>query len=325
LFRACIPKRQNCQKSHNLACGMCHYNDQHKCFEQILVVVDKTFEKHMDDLKHSKTCKIIPVDFRKHHQGQTQEMEKAMEEHKPQWMIMLPTGDTMTREAIKCTLECYKKKGGKNVVMKSLMMAEQATEEPTKMLPELEKCMMECFPKTSCVLRCQMGLECLDYFVEEVKEKKTWRLPLGNGKFSPIAGMDVACALGKICEQQQMDPKCAGKTFNLTNKDKIDGQRLAEMTSTALNMDTKYENMDMNEAQERLRKFIRHDSMTMTHEMHRELTSKAEVCGLMFAFKMVQAGKYDTVTEDLKMIIGKDPMPIEEYLRKNQDRFKGSN
>lgn len=321
------------RRGYKLAEVMCRTNDEKGTFQCISIVVDKKFEKHMKDIK-GKGCKIHAIDFEKQKQDPS-EIEHIVTQHKYDWLVMVPAGDHFQPAHVKCVSMIWKKHNGSNVMLLSMAKIEEANKSPLKELYQAEKYVQEMFPQKHVILRKQMLLQDLDFFADELKEKKAWRLPTGEGAFSPVCLRDdVACAICHICKQKNMDEHFQGKVFSLTNTRALNGNQLAEVTRTALKEEVKFESISMEQADEILKKFRNESSnrgMIETikdtvrggkHEMHRHLMSDAERMGLLAGFEMIAEGKYNFVTDHVKMITGKDPMSIEDYLRKHEDNFK---
>jgi hypothetical protein len=314
---------------HKLAKVMCECNDEKRVFQCIGIVIDKKFEKHMEDFKRCKTCKIHAIDFEKQKQDPT-ELERIVTQHRYDWLVMLPAGDHFRPAHVKCVSMMWKKHQGKNVMLLSMAKVEEAEKSPLKELMEAEKCVQECFPQKNVILRAQLALQDLDFFATELKQKRAWRLPIGNqGAFSPICLQDdMACAICHIAKEKNLEERFQNKIFTLTNTRAVTGNQLAEVTRTALGEDVKYEAIGMEEADEILKKFQKQSSDrergggNKHHEMNRHLLSDAERMGLLVVFGMIEQGKYNFVTDHAKMITGKEPMSIEDYLREHEENFK---
>lgn len=302
-----------------------------RCAKCFVVVVDKSFEKEMEDIRHGH-CAIEAIDMRKLKQS-PEELEAVMKKHKVDWLVIQPSGDSYcSPEQVKMTMEAYKKCGGHNCIMNSIAKCDECEDHPMKECHQSEEIVKRCCPNSYVILRVQMPLMELDFFAEGVQKERKWMLPTGNSNFSPVSTKrDLACCIGHIVKEQKMSQRFAGQTFTLTNREKINGQRLAQMTGSAFNEDVKFQNISLEDACKILDRYVggggrRDDDDDRAQggkSLRRRLLNHCEKDMLLAMFKMIQHNKYDFTTDDVKKISQKDPMTVEEYLRKREANLRG--
>lgn len=320
---------------HELVKSICRYMEkEHRCAKCFVAVVDRSFEKEMKDIT-TKYCAIEAIEMRKLKQS-PEELERAMKKHNTDWLVVQPCGDSFSgQEEVKTVLECYKKYGGQNIILNSIAKCDECDDQPMKNCHMAEQMVKQYFPKTHVILRKQLALMDLDFFADAVKEQRKWMLPTGQANFAPVSNKrDLACCMGHIVKEQRMDQKYAGQTFTLTNSEKVNGERLAQMTGSAFNEEIGFQNISIDECRKILDRYVgggeRHkrededDQQQGRRQLRRRLLNRAERDMLLSVFKMVANNKYDFTTEDVKKITGKDPMTIEDYLRKREGHLRGS-
>lgn len=325
---------------HEFVKSVCRYMEKtERCAKCFVVVVDKSFEKKMEDIRHGHGhCAIEAIDMHKLKQS-PEELESVMKKHKVDWLIIQPSGDTYSsHEQVKMTLEAYKKCGGHNVIMNSIAKCDECQDRPMKECHLSEEIVKRCCPNSYVILRVQMPLMELDFFAEGVQKERKWMLPTGNSNFSPVSTKrDLACCIGHIVKEQKMVQRFAGQTFTLTNREKINGQRLAQMTGSAFNEDVKFQNISLEDACKILDRYVgggggshgdddgrRDDSGQGRKSLRRGLLNHCEKDMLLAMFKMIQHNLYDFTTEDVKKISQMEPMSVEEYLRKREAHLRGN-
>jgi len=317
---------------HELVKSVCRYMEKkHRCAKCFVAVVDRSFEKEMKDIS-TKYCAIEAIEMRKLKQS-PEELERAMKKHSVDWLVMQPSGDSFSNlEEVKTVLECYKKHGGQNVIMNSVAKCDKCEDHPLKDCHMAEQMVKQHFPKTHVILRVQLPLMDLDFFADAVREQRKWMLPTGQANFAPVSTKrDLACCMGHIVKEQRMEQKYAGQTFTLTNREKVNGERLAQMTGSAFNEDVGFQNISIEECRKILDRYLGgggeggdEDQQQGRRQLRRRLLNRAERDMLLAVFKMICNGQYDFTTEDVKKITGMDPMGIEEYLRKREGHLRGS-
>jgi len=259
-------------------------------------------------------------------------LNEIMKELQYDWLVMLPLGDTFSPHCVPETIELWKRNRGKNVMLLSKAQCDQSQKEPMKMLCEAERSVRQQFPETNVIIRGQFLFNDLDFFVDDVQKNKTWRLPLGNGAFSPIRVKELAMCVGYITRCKNLNEKFQGKMFTITNMEQVNGQALADMSRSALNEDVKYENITLDEASQILKRHqhgggssiraVINKLASSKRDMRRRLLTNTEREMILACFELVQQNQYSFTTDHFQQITGMQPMSVEEYLRKHEDNFK---
>ena len=297
----------------------------------IVALCDNRYKDALRDIE-GQTLKLESIDFEKMRQD-PKELERVISENQIRCMILMPFGDTFQPGHIQTALEAFKRQRGTNVVMISQLGCDSDL-SPLNQLRQAELKLREQFPENNCVLRCGVTLQSLDFFADDLRERKTWRLPAGNGKFAPVCLRDdvAACAL-VVSKDAQLKPEYRGKIFTLTSNQPIDGNTLAEMTNSAFREEVRYENISLDEARkniERHRGGGEQDRPTQAmaggqrDRLNRHLVSSWEVSAMLNKYQLVASNKAAGISDHVKVIAGKEPMSVQEYLQKHEEYFKPS-
>src|SRR5690242_9481363 len=92
-------------------------------------------------------------------------------------------------------------------------------------------------------------------------------------------------------------------------RNNMDGQKIAEEASQRLDMRIQVEEVSLDRIKEILRR-----NMKKSHEAVIEL--------IVEIFELISEGKMDKQTDDLKKLLGTDPMSVADFFEKNQREFK---
>ena len=121
------------------------------------------------------------------------------------------------------------------------------------------------------------------------------RGPAGNGRVAPVLRDDVAEAIVTMLTQPGHD----GATYTLTGPIALTLAEVAEQLSRATGKAVRYENETLDEAKASRAKYGAPDW---------------EVEGWITTYLAIAAGEMDIVTDDVKSLIGRLPVSVEEFL-----------
>ncbi|MBD1853298.1 SDR family NAD(P)-dependent oxidoreductase [Leptolyngbya sp. GB1-A1] len=139
-----------------------------------------------------------------------------------------------------------------------------------------------------------------------VRDNDELALPLGNGKTSPIAAVDVARAVSVILD----DPAPhIGQVYNLTGFESADLNHYAHVFSEALGRTIHYRNLPLSGWVATLREFG-----VPTHLVN-HLAVMAE---------LHTQGRYDRMTDDLFKLTGKMPTSLYDFVKLHAAEFTQS-
>jgi uncharacterized protein YbjT (DUF2867 family) len=138
---------------------------------------------------------------------------------------------------------------------------------------------------------------------DSVRESDQIRLPLGDGKTSPIAAEDVALVIATLIA----DPRPhIGKIYHLTGPQSENMHFFAQEYSRALGRTVTYHDIPVAPWRDELlqRGLPVHlvDHLATMADLHR-------------------AGRYDRMSDDVLKVTGQQPMRVEEFVRKNASAF----
>jgi len=316
--------------AHHVLQSMGRTNDQHKQVKRIVALCDNRYRDALRDME-GETLKLESIDFERMRQD-PKELERVISENQVRWMILMPFGDTFQPGQIQTALEAYKRQRGTNVLLISHLGCDSEL-SPVNQLRQAENMVRQQFPENNCILRCGATLQSLDFFAEEVKQRKAWRLPAGNGKFAPVCLRDdvATCAL-MIVKDAQMKPDYRNQTFTLTNNAAVDGNALAEMTNSAFREEVRFENISLDEARKNIERHRGRGGeqgrpATQAGErdrLNRHLVSSWEVGEVLNKYQLVAANQMAVVTDHVRRISGKEPMSIQDYLQRHEEHFRPS-
>ena len=140
---------------------------------------------------------------------------------------------------------------------------------------------------------------------DSIQNTDELQLPLGNGKTSPIAALDVARVMAEILLSPQNH---IGRIYALTGPKSEDLNSVAEEYSKGLGRTVKYRPLSWEEWADRYLKnsgfaeHLSHHLATMAL-LHRE-------------------NRYDRRTDDVEKITGKKPMAIQEWVQAHAREFE---
>lgn len=144
------------------------------------------------------------------------------------------------------------------------------------------------------------------FTADSVRESSQIRLPFGEGKTSPVAVEDVARVLASLLTNPQ--PHIA-KTYHLTGPQSEDMHFYAHEYSQALGRPITFQDIPLELWREGLLKrglpvyLVNH--LTTMAELHR-------------------AGRYDRMSDDVRMLTGQRPLSVQEFVRKHTATFTAS-
>jgi uncharacterized protein YbjT (DUF2867 family) len=141
---------------------------------------------------------------------------------------------------------------------------------------------------------------------DSVRQSNQIRLPLGQGKTSPIAAEDVARVVATLLVNPQPH---IGKIYNLTGPQSENMHFFAQEYSKALGRKITYQDIPV----ERWRDALLERGLPLHLVNH--LTTMAD---------LHRAGRYDRMSHDVFTLTGQRPQTVQEFVRKNAATFTAS-
>jgi uncharacterized protein YbjT (DUF2867 family) len=144
----------------------------------------------------------------------------------------------------------------------------------------------------------------LDWAADQIRRDGTLRLPFGSGRTSPVSAHDVAEAVAAIL----IDPAPhIGKIYELTGPRSEDLEGLASEYAAALGRPVRYAAVPLDEWR---------DKELRAHAL------PAHVYGHFLTMaELHAANRYDRLTSDVEVILGRPARPIESMVRENRGKF----
>lgn len=141
------------------------------------------------------------------------------------------------------------------------------------------------------------------FAAESVKEHDQIRLPLGEGKTSPVAVEDVARVIATLLANPQPH---IGEIYHLTGPRSENMHFYAEEYSKALGRKITYQDVPV----EPWRDGLTQNGLPVHLVNH--LATMAD---------LHRAGRYDRMSDDVLKLTGEAPMSVREFVKKNATRF----
>jgi uncharacterized protein YbjT (DUF2867 family) len=138
---------------------------------------------------------------------------------------------------------------------------------------------------------------------EAVKESNQIRLPLGDGRTSPVAAEDVARVVATVLANPQ---RHIGRTYHLTGPQSENMQFFANEYSNALGRTITFRDIPVEAWRDELLK----------HGLPVHLVNH-----LVTMADLHKAGRYDRMSEDVLTLTGRAPTSVREFVRKNAAMF----
>jgi uncharacterized protein YbjT (DUF2867 family) len=141
---------------------------------------------------------------------------------------------------------------------------------------------------------------------DSVRESNQIRLPFGEGKTSPVAVEDVAIVIAALLANPQPH---IGQTYHLTGAQSENMHFYAQEYSKALGRTITYQDIPAGAWREGL--------LQRGLPMHlvNHLATMAE---------LHRAGRYDRMSDDARMLAGKGPLSVRDFVRRNAAEFTAS-
>jgi uncharacterized protein YbjT (DUF2867 family) len=144
------------------------------------------------------------------------------------------------------------------------------------------------------------------FTADSVKESNQIRLPLGDGRTSPVAVEDVARVLKAIL----IDPQPhIGKIYHLTGPQSQNMHFYAREYSEALGRTITFQDIPVEPWREKLLE------LSLPIHLVNHLVTMAD---------LHRAGNYDRQSDDVLTLTGKSPLSVQEFVRKNAAVFTSS-
>ena len=138
---------------------------------------------------------------------------------------------------------------------------------------------------------------------DSVRESNQIRLPFGEGKTAPVAAEDVARAVTALL----LDPQPhIGKIYHLTGPQSENMRFLAQEYSKALGRTISYQDIPLEPWRDELLK-RRWPVHVVNH-----LATMAD---------LHRAGRFDRMSDDVRLLTGQGPLSLQEFVRRNAATF----
>jgi uncharacterized protein YbjT (DUF2867 family) len=144
------------------------------------------------------------------------------------------------------------------------------------------------------------------FAADSVRESDQIRLPLGEGKTSPVAVEDVARVLATLLASPQSH---IGKIYHLTGPQSENMHFYAEEYSKALGRTITYQDIPVAPWRDGL---LQRD---LPVHLVNHLATMAE---------LHRAGRYDRMSDDVRTLTGQEPLSVQEFVRRNAASFSPS-
>jgi uncharacterized protein YbjT (DUF2867 family) len=144
------------------------------------------------------------------------------------------------------------------------------------------------------------------FAADSIREFDQIRLPLGEGKTSPVAVEDIARVLAALLANPQPH---IGKIYHLTGPQSENMHFYAQEYSKALGRTIAYQDVPL----ERWRDGLLERGLPVHLVKH--LTTMAD---------LHRAGRYDRITNDVLNLTGQTPQSAQEFVRRNAASFTAS-
>jgi uncharacterized protein YbjT (DUF2867 family) len=141
------------------------------------------------------------------------------------------------------------------------------------------------------------------FAAESVREFDEIRLPLGNGKTSPVAVHDVARVIAKALANPQQH---LGNIYHLTGPQSENMRFYAQAYSQALGRTTTYRDIPVEQWREGLLQ------RGLPVHLVNHLVTMAE---------LHRVGRYDRMSNDVLSLTGQSPMTVGDFVRSNSSSF----
>ena len=144
------------------------------------------------------------------------------------------------------------------------------------------------------------------FTADSVRESDQIRLPLGEGKTSPVAVEDVARVLATLLANPQPH---IGKIYHLTGPQSENMHFYAEEYSKALGRTITYQDIPVSPWRDGLLQ------RGLPVHLVNHLATMAD---------LHRAGRYDRMSDDVFTLTGQEPLSVQEFVRKNAATFTPS-
>jgi uncharacterized protein YbjT (DUF2867 family) len=141
---------------------------------------------------------------------------------------------------------------------------------------------------------------------ESVRESNQIRLPFGEGKTSPVAVEDVARVIAAILADPQPH---IGKVYHLTGPQSENMHFFAREYSKALGRTITYADIPVEAWRDALLK------RGLPVHLVSQLAAMAD---------LHRSGRYDRMSDDVRMLTGQTPLSVQEFVRRNATAFTAS-
>jgi len=141
---------------------------------------------------------------------------------------------------------------------------------------------------------------------DSVRESNQIRLPFGEGKTSPVAVEDVARVIAALLAHPQPH---IGKIYHLTGPQSENMHFYAQEYSKALGRTISYQDIPLEPWRDALLE------RGLPVHLVNHLATMAD---------LHRVGRYDRMSDDVRTLTGQGPQSLQEFVRKNAERFTAS-
>jgi uncharacterized protein YbjT (DUF2867 family) len=256
----------------------------------------------------SKKLEQMGCELREWNLDDKRSLEKALNGMKN--ILLLPTHREQIKQDTENILEAVRSNNIQNAVFWSKVGVDHATEEEKhfQQLKEVEDMVKRSGIQNIVVTRIGFTQQMLFLLSRYIQDRGILPLPTGRGKFAPVSLRDCGHATAEILCSDMNQHK--HQTYQFTGTQLLTGRKLVEHANRVLQAEIEYEDISLDEFRNLLKE-------------NKEVNEKEVEC-IVEMMKLVKEGKYNTRTNDLNKIMGREPMDIERFFRDNASSFRPS-
>ncbi|KAI8874319.1 hypothetical protein GQ42DRAFT_170620 [Ramicandelaber brevisporus] len=321
-------------KDDNISDVKCSTEDQHQAAER-----DKKREEWIRELQQMG-AKLVQYDVTKPDQSTSLRNELKNIDI----AVLIPPCEHSTQRSVKdeaqrlvhetkAMLHMLEQVKVETLVQWSVLKASKGTKQESGMVAlevfhEIEKAVKDASDKfNGGVYIAEVGflLDCLYFWRTQIQHESRLALPIGDGKFAPVAMKDVAKAiatiasegrrrsLGEIPEEQEADDETKKErrkvhTLSLMGAEKVNGKQLAKCASKGVGAQIQFKDVSEEDADRVLKQcpevtpFVRHL--------------------ILEKMKLIKKNEYNVSKNDLEKYLHGKPESISSFFSHHKDEFK---
>jgi len=207
---------------------------------------------------------------------------------------------TMLKACCKAGVDC--------VSLTSVLNCDRAKGHHIRQYHEVEECGKKMDLKHFCIIREGFWLDTFFCMSHELQHGRL-PFPTKDGKFAPVAADDIYHGVMKGM-MEKMESQRHVKMYELTGPCSVKGSEIAEKACEALHTHIKFEHVSMDKMREILRR------------SHHKKMHEAEIEVVLEMLEMIREGHLDKTTDDLKKLLDRKPMDVQEFFEKNEHEFR---